>query len=296
MLSIQSVLFIYMLIGFVCRKKGILQPQARQSITDFLIYVPLPCMVFLSFQTDLTLERLKTGLAVLLISCGLSAAALLLGKVLFRGCTPARRKIMQYGTLISNAGFAGLPVVEWAYGAQGLFLASLFIIPTRIMMWSAGISLFTDLPRKQRIKSVLLNPGILAVEAGILWMLSGFTMPALARRVMESLSGCTTPLAMITVGMILAEIDPRAVFSKGAFALSAIRQIALPLGLLAVLKMLGVDHLTVCVAVVLTGMPVGSTTALLADKYGADSQFGSACVFLSTLTSLATVPLLTLLL
>ena len=43
-----------------------------------------------------------------------------------------------------------------------------------------------------------------------------------------------------------------------------------------------------------TGMPIGSTTAILAQKYGADAQFASKCVFISTLTSLVTVPILTL--
>ena len=52
--------------------------------------------------------------------------------------------------------------------------------------------------------------------------------------------------------------------------------------------------LTAGVSVVLTGMPIGSTTAILAQKYGADAQFASKCVFISTLTSLVTVPILTL--
>ena len=47
-------------------------------------------------------------------------------------------------------------------------------------------------------------------------------------------------------------------------------------------------------SVVITGMPIGSTTAILAQKYGADAQFASKCVFISTLTSLVTVPILTL--
>ena len=51
---------------------------------------------------------------------------------------------------------------------------------------------------------------------------------------------------------------------------------------------------TTGVAVALTGMPIGSTTAILAQKYGANAQFASKCVFLSTLTSLVTVPILTL--
>ena len=76
--------------------------------------------------------------------------------------------------------------------------------------------------------------------------------------------------------------------------LSLIHIFLLPAVCLVALRLLGVDPLTAGVSVVLTGMPIGSTTAILAQKYGADAQFASKCVFISTLTSLVTVPILTL--
>ena len=294
MAGIQSVLFLYMLVGYVSRKTGLLGPDARKSFTDFVIYIALPCMIFQSFDMEMTAETLRTGATALFIASDMACAALLVGRFAYGWCRPRERCILQYGTLVSNSGFAGLPVVESAYGAAGLFLGSLFIIPTRILMWSAGISLFTDAPRAQRFKNVMLNPGILAVEAGILRMVLGIPLPAQLNRALSALGGCTTPLAMAIVGMILAQVDWRTVLEPKAFLLAAVRQLALPLALLAVLKALGTDPLTLQVAVVLTGMPIGSTTAILAAKYGADADFASKAVFISTLTSLVTVPFLTL--
>ena len=294
MAGIQSVLFLYMLVGYVSRKTGLLGPDARKSFTDFVIYIALPCMIFQSFDMEMTAETLRTGATALFIASGMACAALLVGRFAYGWCRPRERCILPYGTLVSNSGFAGLPVVESAYGAAGLFLGSLFIIPTRILMWSAGISLFTDAPRAQRFKNVMLNPGILAVEAGILRMVLGIPLPAQLNRALSALGGCTPPLAMAIVGMILAQVDWRTVLEPKAFLLAAVRQLALPLALLAVLKALGTDPLTLQVAVVLTGMPIGSTTAILAAKYGADADFASKAVFISTLTSLVTVPFLTL--
>ena len=98
------------------------------------------------------------------------------------------------------------------------------------------------------------------------------------------------------VGAILADVEVRDVAEPKAGYLILVRQLALPALCLAGLKLLGVDPLTTGVSVALTGMPIGSTTAILAQKYGADARFASKCVFLSTLSSLVTVPLLTLLL
>lgn len=294
MVDVQTVLFIYMAVGFFCRKKGIFNDAARDKLTDFVVLITLPCMIFESFHMELSLESLKQGGVAVLIATVMAAAALLLGKVLYNRFPYGEKSILQYGTLVTNSGFAGLPVVSGAYGDEGLFLGSLFIIPTRILMWSAGISLFTKADTKQAVRKVLLNPGIIAVEVGLVWMLFQLPLPHFVDTAVDNLGACTSPMAMALVGAILADVPLKTVFDPKCFYLVAVRQLLLPAVCLVALRLLGVDPLTAGVSVVLTGMPIGSTTAILAQKYGADAQFASKCVFISTLTSLVTVPILTL--
>lgn len=294
MVDVQTVLFIYMAVGFGCRKAGIFNDVARDKLTDFVVFVTLPCMIFESFNMAFSLESLKQGALALLIAVGMSCVALLLGKVLYNRFPYEEKSILQYGTLVSNSGFAGLPVVSGAYGDEGLFLGSLFIIPTRILMWSAGISLFTRADAKQAVKKVLLNPGIIAVEVGLVRMLFQIPLPHFVDTAVDNLGGCTSPMAMALVGAILVDVPLKTVFDLKSFYLVAVRQFLLPGICLAAPRLLHVDPLTIGVSVVITGMPIGSTTAILAQKYVADAKFASKCVFISTLTSLVTVPILTL--
>lgn len=294
MVDVQTVLFIYMAVGFGCRKAGIFNDVARDKLTDFVVFVTLPCMIFESFNMAFSLESLKQGALALLIAVGMSCVALLLGKVLYNRFPYEEKSILQYGTLVSNSGFAGLPVVSGAYGDEGLFLGSLFIIPTRILMWSAGISLFTRADAKQAVKKVLLNPGIIAVEVGLVRMLFQIPLPHFVDTAVDNLGGCTSPMAMALVGAILVDVPLKTVLDLKSFYLVAVRQFLLPGICLAALRLLHVDPLTIGVSVVITGMPIGSTTAILAQKYVADAKFASKCVFISTLTSLVTVPILTL--
>lgn len=294
MVDVQTVLFIYMAVGFGCRKAGIFNDVARDKLTDFVVFVTLPCMIFESFNMAFSLESLKQGALALLIAVGMSCVALLLGKVLYNRFPYEEKSILQYGTLVSNSGFAGLPVVSGAYGDEGLFLGSMFIIPTRILMWSAGISLFTRADAKQAVKKVLLNPGIIAVEVGLVRMLFQIPLPHFVDTAVDNLGGCTSPMAMALVGAILVDVPLKTVFDLKSFYLVAVRQFLLPGICLAALRLLHVDPLTIGVSVVITGMPIGSTTAILAQKYVADAKFASKCVFISTLTSLVTVPILTL--
>lgn len=294
MVNTQSVLFIYLAVGYYCRKANIFTDETRSKLTDFAVMITLPCMIFKSFDMEFSMDSLVQGGMVLLIAAVMAVVALILGKFLYNGFEHREKCILQYGTLVTNSGFAGLPIVSGAFGDEGLFLGSLFIIPTRILMWSAGLSLFTTGgSRWERAKKVLTNPAIIAVFIGLIWMIFQLPLPGFIDTAVDKLGDCTSPLAMALVGAILADVSLRGVWEPKAFYLVLVRQILLPAICLIVLKYLQMDPLTIGVSVTLSGMPIGSTTAILAQKYGADAQFASKCVFISTVTSLITVPVLT---
>jgi len=295
MVNTQSVLFIYLAVGYYCRKANIFTNETRSKLTDFVVLITLPCMVFKSFDMEFSTDSLVQGGVILLIAAVMAVVALVLGKFLYNKFEHREKCIMQYGTLVTNSGFAGLPIVSGAFGDEGLFLGSLFIIPTRILMWSAGLSLFTTGgSRWDRAKKVLTNPSIIAVFIGLIWMIFQLPLPGFIDTAVDKLGDCTSPLAMALVGAILADVSIKGVWEPKAMYLVLVRQIILPVICLFALKAIGLDELTIGVSVTLSGMPIGSTTAILAQKYGADAQFASKCVFISTVTSLITVPVLTL--
>src|SRR5699024_1147900 len=83
MVDVQTVLFIYMAVGFFCRKVRIFTDEARDKLTDFVVLVTLPCMIFESFHMAFSLETLKQGAASVAIALVMACVALLLGKVLY---------------------------------------------------------------------------------------------------------------------------------------------------------------------------------------------------------------------
>lgn len=294
MAKIQAALLVYLLVGVFIRKRGIISPQTQQELIDLLLRVLMPCMIFESFNRQLTPQELISASLMLGISFAICVFSMLLGRVLYRGVAPEQRSVLQYGTLITNAGFAGMPLVEAAYGGAGLLFASIFIIPNRIFMWSAGVSLFSQKKNLKQSLKVLAHPAMIAVYLGLARMLTGVTLPTFLDTALKSMGGCVSSLSMILVGAILADVPIRLVLDKRALYLSAVRLLLLPGLTLAALKLAGFDPMATAVAVTLTAMPVGTTTALLAERYGCDGLFGSKCVFMTTILSLITVPVLTL--
>ena len=291
-LRLQIILFLLMLAGLFLTRRGIITPAGRKCLTDLLIDLILPCNIICSFRIELDGSILRATALVLLIAFGIQLACWALGKLLYRFAAEPRRKVLQYATMCSNAGFMGNPIIEGIYGAQGLLYASVYLIPLRFFMWSAGLSCFTHTTAKETIRKLALHPCIIAVWIGFALMLTQAPLPGAVERTLSYLSGCTLPVSIVIIGSILAGVRPGRVFHPLTLYFCAVRLIGIPLLTLLVCRLVQVDALVTGVCVVLAGMPAGSTTAILAEKYGGDAEYASACVLVSTLLSLLTIPLL----
>ncbi|MDO4295869.1 MAG: AEC family transporter [bacterium] len=289
--DLQIMMFLLIAIGYFLGKKGIISKEGRQSITDLVIDVILPCNIVVSFMIEMNLHILTSCFVILLLSIGIQLFSAFAGKHFYPHADEKKLPVLRYGTLCSNGGFMGNALVGEIYGSQGLLYASIYLIPQRIVMWSAGISCFTKAKGKDVIKKVITHPCIVAVAIGLFFMLTQLSLPTPLDKTLRTLSGCTTSLSMLIIGVILSEIRASTIFSGMNLYYCFIRLIVFPALTLAVCTLLGLDSLVTAVSVVLAGMPAGTTTAILAAKYDGDAHFAVKCVFLSTLLSLITIPL-----
>lgn len=311
--TLQCMMFCIIIFGMVLKKVGVLNADGRKIITDLVLYGFLPCNIVASFQVEFHADILKNFALILGVATLLQVISYLASRMLFSTMNPEKRSVFQYCMIVSNSGFLGLPLVEGVFGLEGMMYASVFIIPLRIMMWSAGIACFTISPDlKTVVKKVATHPCIIAVYIGLFLMifqhpldqmLTGLvvntgtagsviqTLVQALNKAIRSIGGCTTAATMLLIGSMMAEVKPRQMLDLDAAKMTVIRLGVLPLTALVICKVCRMDPLLTGVSVLLTAMPAGSTTAILAEKYGRDYVFGTKCVVLSTLISMLTVPL-----
>lgn len=290
-MRLQMIIFILVAVGMLLRKINILDSTGRKYITSLLINVILPCNIVQSFMLEMNEEILRSTLAVLVMAFSIQIFSWLFGKVAYTKVEERRRKVMQYGTMCSNGGFMGNPVVEGIFGAQGLMYASVYLIPLRLFMWSAGLSCFTKTTWKETLRKLAVHPCIVAVWIGFFFMGTGLSLPAGASDALRYLSNCTLPISMLAIGTILAEVNLKTVIEKDVLWYCVIRLLFLPGLTLLACRLFDFNKLVTGVCVILACMPAGSTTAILADKYNGDAAFASKIVMMSTLLSMLTIPL-----
>lgn len=291
LIQLQLMMFTMMGTGAFLRRKEIITSSGKNVITDLVINLILPCNIVTSFCIDFSLEILWKGLNVLVISCLIQAVCIFLALHIYVKLPKGKRMVLQYATICSNAGFLGNPVVEGIYGSVGILYASIYLIPQRIVMWSAGVSFFAESPDKKTLaKKVVTHPCIVSVFFGMILMVTQLELPGFLMKSLKSVGGCTTAITMLLIGALLAEADWKTMCTRTTAVFSVLRLIVIPLLTLAGCMFMKMEPLVTGVSVILAAMPAGSTTAILAVKYNGDAEFASKCVVLTTLLSMLMIP------
>ncbi len=295
-INLQIELFILMGIGFILAKKGYFSLATQNQLSNIILMIILPCSIIKSFQIDFDSHLLYSIITILLISFGIQFLYFILNKYLYNKMEIDKKVCCQYATMVSNAGFLGMPIAQAVFGDIGLLYASVFLIPQRIFMWSSGITLFTQGKQSNVIKQVLTHPCIIAIYIGlILMILRSFHifLPASLSDTISLIGQCSTALSMFIIGGILSQVDMKTVFDPESVLYSLSRLIIIPFIIFCILRVFNFNGIPANLCVLLSAMPAASTTTILAQKYGGNALFASKLVFVSTLFSLITLPIVT---
>lgn len=290
LLNLQITIFLLIGIGFFVKRKKIVGKEGQKNLNDLVIYVILPCNILKAFMVEFEDNMAQEFLAVLLLSIATQVLFVIYGKLVFKKYPEGKRKCLQYGTICSNAGFLGNPVAEGVFGSYGLVLASIFLIPMRIMMWSEGLATFSgNTDMKDTLKRVCTHPCIIACVIGIVLMISGYRFPEPITKTIGYLGNCNTAMSMCIIGMILEAIQFKELFDKTVLIYTLHRLVLLPLIILVGVYFLPVSSIVKGLIVLLSAMPAGATTSILASKYDMEPEFATKMVITSTLLSIPTI-------
>jgi predicted permease len=296
-----GVIFLMILIGYVFSR--IVRPaeSARKTLSSLVLNISVPASILSSVDT-VELDAVKGDmLALAAISAVISLATLALSFPLARLLEPKdrmRRAVTQAAIFFHNYGFLGWPVCYMLLGETGLLYAVLFSMPLHLLAYGLTPLLLSRAGQNSRLfdKTMLVNLPFYATLVALALMIGHVRLPAFAAELLDMLGSTQTPLAMIIVGMILATVRPADMMSGlRVYGASAIRLGLFPVLAFFALRALGFSGLLLSVPVLITAMPTGTMTVVLAQRAGMDAAYASRLVVVSTLLSLVTIPLVSLL-
>ena len=138
-----SVLFIVVLVGVFCRKRGIFTDEVIRGVTQLVVNITVPALLISSMQRPFEREVLMGVLQTMFFSSLIVLASLAIGFLLFRSRTQDRRTVMASITAFTNCGFMGFPIVL-AFNPDWMIYAVTFSSTNALFVWSLGTMLFAS--------------------------------------------------------------------------------------------------------------------------------------------------------
>lgn len=276
-----------------------LDENSTSRLSKLTNNVFLPSIVISSMQIDYSNDMINNIILLVIMSIvgyALSIVIALATKYIFKNNKDLG--IYQFAIVFSNCSFMGLPVVSAILGNNSIFYAAVYNLPFNIVAYTLGVYLLTQNNDKQSFKlKTLINPVIIAVVFGFILFITRIKLPFFMNRTFELLGSVTTPISMIVIGSMLCASNAFECFkNKKMYLMSFIRLILLPIIMFLLFRHIIHDPVLAAVPIIITGMPVAANTAILANEYGGNITLASQCVFMTTLFSVITIPLISYLL
>ncbi len=288
------ILFLLIIVGYVIRKLNIVSDAINKEIGNLVINVALPAYLIVSMNQPFSMEMLKTsGIFVAMsfaVYAGFSISAKFFSKLIrVKG---KERDIFEYTLLFSNVGYMGYPVVQVVFGTQGVFYTAVYNLSFSVLVWSYGVYLMNRNSDHKEKRKGFLNPGLVAVLTGFTLFAFSIELPTPISATLKMIGDTTTPLSMMFIGFILAQTEMRTIMREWkVFVISFIRLIIQPVSVWVVLRLFGVEGMLLNIPVLIASMPAAANTAIIASKYGSDYQLAAKLIYISTLFSVITIPI-----
>ncbi|NLN05846.1 MAG: AEC family transporter [Clostridiaceae bacterium] len=309
------ILFFLIGLGYLFAKTKYLPEFSGVVLSKLVIKVAMPATILVKILgADFTREDYINGIYIyvfailfLLLTLAISLFASRVMKL------PDKTEgVYAIQAMFGNVAFFALPLFLVLFGEEGVIYAMFFNMGNDTLLWSIGVFLVNRHKERDVKKNLkhMINANTIAFVLGILLMVTGINKVLLDSKyffsiytTMDYVAGITTPLSMIFIGFILAGIKLRVrEFRKKVpiLVLSIQRLLLVPILSMALFYLLYgfglIKESVVLITVLQLAMPIGTLTASLAMEYESDYFFATEAVFVSTLLSILTLPLISVLL
>lgn len=288
-----------MALGFLLGKIKLISEHTNKQITNLLLTVFMPASLFAAFPSAYDKASAEIFFSGLLGGIIVMLALIIIAKIVFnkKWMKSELSRESQFALIFNNATFLGYPIVVSTFGPSGVLAYCGFIIAFNIALFSYGIWLFEQKISWKLLRSIILNPNIIAVLLGMTFFLVGIKLPSFIADSVAYISGATTPLSIICIGFMLSQAKLSKILTKWKLMLTAIIQLILgPVATWGILTLMHFPPEVIQVCTLIQALPTATSLGLFAVKYGGNEAESSELVTISTIFSVITMPLMVFLL
>ncbi len=290
--------------GFLLTKKKMITSDSLPAFSNFLLFVTSPVLTFVTFQDieydpSLITDLAHAALLSFVIFGLFSFLAIVIGKP---KKASLETRVSSFASVMPNCTFMGIPLLQALFPGNPYPIIYCAVISAffNFFVWSTGSYMLSGNKKYASLKKALLNPNMLALYISLAFYFANIRVADYIYQldnVITLLGNSTTPLAMLILGIRLADISFKDIFGdKRVYFVSVLKLVAMPLITFVVLLLFKpfMNPMIITVMYIISAMPAATTTVVFAERILKDGKFAAACFVNSTVLSVITIPLLLL--
>lgn len=290
------IMFIIVIIGALCYKFKLINDEGRKQLSDLVLTVVNPLLIFLSYQTEMRQELLEGFFWAAIMAVITYTAFILLSHLFFRDKGSENSVIERFSVIYSNCGFMGTPLIFGVFGAEGVFIQTGFFTVFNLFVWTHGIMSISGERNRKTVLNALRSPAIIAIAAGLICFFLHITLPDIIYTALNDIAEMTTPLAMIVAGgAIMSAGLLKSVKNLRVYLVSAVKLIVFPVIGFALIMFLPCADMPKLITLIEFSCPAATIGTMFAIKFNKNSEYASQIFTVSTLLSAVTLPIITML-
>ena len=293
-----STVFVIIFIGFAACKVGFIKSEAQTHLVNLILNITLPLMLINSIcSNEITADSLQLTIEVLVFSsvyfmlAGIVAAILVR---MFRVRNLNDKGVYKIIFTSINAGFMGLPITLAVFGEEAVYYMALHNIVLNVVLYFFCVIQLNNGIKKGAVKKTLmklLNPCIIGAVLGVVLLFAGAEIPEYIAGVMKSVGDVTIPVAMMVVGIQLADGRITDCFRNGKLVVfSVVTMLAWPVLILIIVKFIPMAGILKIVFTLGAALPPATTISALAAYEGRNYKLAADGIIVTTLMSVVTIP------
>lgn len=285
------IMFLMMSVGFVLDKRDFFDEHTTKKLSKLLAQIIMPAVIIASFQRSFDAALAKTLMIMIVFAFFSLVLSIVIAQLLYRSEKYDNCGSRRMCAIFSNDAFMAFPLLEAMFGANGIFLGSAHIVANTVMIWTYGVRQLSTDRKSLNLRSIFLNPGVIAVVAGLALFISPVKLPDTLFSVLQTIGSLNTPLAMLILGSYVANAQIlHALRSLDTWKISFVRLLLIPLILMVPLLLLPIDVTAGTILLIGIATPIGVMVATFAQIFDSDYIYSTRAIALSTLLSAITLP------
>ena len=287
------MMLLIMVVGFWLRKIKVLNTEVTKGISNLVIKVAMPALVFVLIQKDSGIDdRLSFLWVVLLVIVWISLLTLIVFWGSKKMLPPQDQAVFASLSVMPNSGFMGLPIIAAIYGDQGAFYLAAIVMGLTFTMYLTLEFIMTGKHPKPRV--LLGNIGLMLTLAALLMYMLRLRLPVPLSAMVTHLGALTTPLTMLIAGARLTDFRMSALKDFSLWFALAFKLLIFPVLSFVLFRALGFEGVQLGVITLAFAMASAASTQMYAEREGKNALLAATGVSLSTILCIVTIPLVML--